>query len=162
MNPFEDEGGILKLERRLGAVVARFRTLAEGMRDLPLYNPVVAVEAVDFLPFGSMGFGVLVTPWFMSALFLPLDSMPYDPRRVGTARAVPLPAGERSFQLGGDDALGLFWAHSLLSPLPGFEAHEAAVDHARYELARLLTPPEPPAAKLSTRRTIFTAPRGTA
>ena len=162
MNPFEDDAGIARLESRLGVLVGRYRMLAEGMRDLPLYNPAVVVEAVDFLPFGGMGFGVLVTPWFMSALFVPLEPVPFDPRRVGETMTVPLPAGERGFQLGGDEVTGLTWAHSLLSPLAGIPSHDAAVERARAELERLLTLPEParPAPpRTASRRTVFTARR---
>jgi [NiFe] hydrogenase assembly HybE family chaperone len=159
VNPFEDEVGIAKLEARLGVLVGQFRTLAQGMTDLPLYNAEVGVEAVDFLPFGDMGFGVLVTPWFMSALFLPLDPVPYDSNRVGAWGEVPLPAGGRAFQLSGDEVIGLYWAHSLLSPLSGIDSHEAAIEKARGELAKLLTLPpaqqQKPTRQASRRTTIF-------
>ena len=162
MNPFDDEAGIAKLEARLGVLVGQFRLLAQGMNDLPLYNHDVGVEAVDFLPFGDMGFGVLVTPCFMSAIFLPLDRVPYDARRMGAWSRVPLPAGERTFQLSGDEVIGLYWAHSLLSPLSGIACHDTAVERARDELVTILTqPPEPEPARArqaSRRTTIFGAP----
>lgn len=161
MNPFEDEAGIAKLEARLGELVGHFRSLAEGMNDLPLYNHEVVVEAVDFLPFGDMGFGVLVTPWFMSAIFLPLEPVVYEPDRVGEWSRVPLPTGERAFQLSGDEVIGMYWAHSLLSPLNGISSHGAALEKAREELERLLTlPPDAkpePRAQASRRTTLFGA-----
>jgi [NiFe] hydrogenase assembly HybE family chaperone len=141
MNPFEDDAAIAKLERRLGTLVAHFKALAPGMSDLPLYNDKVAVEAVDFMPFGDMGLGVLVTPWFINAVFLPLDPVPYDIDKIGRTVVAELPAGQRSFVMGGDEATGLFWSHSILSPLTQIVSHEAAVILARAELAALLTQP---------------------
>ena len=142
MNPFEDEAGIARLEARLGVLVRQHKDLAPGMSDLPLYNDKVGVEAVDFMPFGEMGLGALVTPWFINAVFLPLEPVPYDAAKVGQVQSVELPAGERGFALGGDEAVGLYWTHAVMSPLNGIVSHEAAVALARAKLAALLTRPE--------------------
>lgn len=163
MNPFEDQDGIQKLEARLGVFVGRFRALAEGMQDLPLYNHAVGVEPVDFLPFGEMGFGVLVTPWFISALFIPLEHVPFSPQQVGLTDSVPLPAGQRVFQLGGDEVLGLYWAHALISPLSGIPSHDAALARARADLTQILSLPAAPLParqrRTVARRTVFAAAR---
>ncbi len=143
MTPFDDDIGIAKLEQRLGVLVRRYQALAPAMSDLPLYNAKVGVEAVDFMPFGEMGLGALVTPWFINAVFLPLEPVAYDPDRVGRIETVELPAGQRSFTLGGDEVTGLIWAHSILSPLEKIVSHDAAVVFARAKLAELLTRPDP-------------------
>ena len=142
MTPFEDEVAIAKLEKRLGKLVRRFETLSPGMADLPLYNDKVAVEAVDFLPFGEIGLGALVTPWFINLVFLPLDPVPYDVNSVGQTVLADLPAGQRSFVLGGDEVTGLFWAHSIMSPLPPKTTHAGAIALARSALASVLTIPD--------------------
>ncbi len=142
MNPFEDDVGIAKLEKRLGVLLRQFKALAPGMTDLPLYNHNVGVEAVDFLPFGGTGFGALVTPWFINAVFLPLQPVPYDPDQVGKIVTVEMPAGQRSFTLGGDESVGLYWSHCIMSPLTQVVSHDAALVLARARLAELLTRPE--------------------
>ncbi len=142
MTPFEDDAGIAKLEQRLGVLVRQHKVIAPGMSDLPLYNAKVSVEAVDFLPFGDMGFGALVTPWFINAVFLPLKPVAYDLHKVGRTAVVELPAGQRSFTLGGDEVTGLIWTHAIMSPLSQITSHDAAVIVARAKLAELLTRPE--------------------
>ena len=139
MTPFEDERAVVRLEQRLGVLVRHYKAIAPAMSDLPLYNERVGVDAVDFMPFGEMGFGALVTPWFINAVFLPLEPVTYDPASVGRIWTVELPAGQRSFTLGGDEGTGLFWAHSLLSPLELMASHDAAVAFASAKLAELLT-----------------------
>ncbi|MDJ0944403.1 MAG: [NiFe]-hydrogenase assembly chaperone HybE [Kiloniellales bacterium] len=142
MNPFEDDVGIAKLEKRLGLLLRQFKTLAPGMTDLPLYNHNVGIEAVDFMPFGGMGFGALVTPWFINAVFLPLEPVSYNPDQVGKTATVELPAGQRGFTLGGDEPVGLYWSHCIMSPLTQIVSHDAALVLARARLAELLTRPE--------------------
>jgi [NiFe] hydrogenase assembly HybE family chaperone len=141
MTPFKDEIGIAKLEKRLGMLVRRFEALAPGMSDLPLYNEKVGVEAVDFIPFGVMGLGALVTPWFINLVFLPLDPVRYDGAKIGQTTMVELPAGLRGFTLGGDEVTGLFWAHSVMSPLTQTLSHDAATTMARAKLADVLSKP---------------------
>ena len=163
MTPLDDDVGIAKLERRLGVLVRHFRELAPGMSDLPLYNQKVSVEAVDFLPFGGMGLGVLVTPWFINLKFLPLDPVPFETENVGRVMTVELPAGQRAFALGGDEVTGLYWSHCIMSPLTDTLDHAAAVAVARSRLARVLTKPsnEPAPsnkrANKSRRQIIFNA-----
>ncbi len=151
MTPFEDEIGIAKLEKRLGVLVRRFEALAPGMSDLPLYNEKVGVEAVDFMSFGVMGLGTLVTPWFINLVFLPLDPVPYDAAKIGLTTTVELPAGLRSFTLGGDEVTGLFWTHSIMSPLTHTLSHDAAIAMAKVKLANVLSKPteKPEMAKRS-------------
>ena len=139
--PLDDDAGIVKLEHRLGILVRHFKELAPGMSDLPLYNHKVGVEAVDFLPFAEMGLGALVTPWFINLVFLPLDAVPYAAEKVGLASTIELPAGQRTFVLGGDELTGLFWSYSIVSPLAETLDHDRAVDVARAGLTQVLTKP---------------------
>ena len=44
---------------------------AEQMRDLPIYNHAIDVEAIGFHPWGPGFIGVLITPWFMNLMLLP-------------------------------------------------------------------------------------------
>jgi [NiFe] hydrogenase assembly HybE family chaperone len=138
---------LLKLEQRVGVLYRRFQVIAEGMKDLPLYNPAIAVEPVDFQLLGERGIGVLVTPWFMNVLLLPLEHQPFRMSAVGARSERELPAGPRPFVVGGDEQVGLYESHSLYSPLADFATHEAAVERARATLCELMTPPSKPAAE---------------
>ncbi|MGO9005571.1 MAG: [NiFe]-hydrogenase assembly chaperone HybE [Beijerinckiaceae bacterium] len=54
------------------ALIERFRCIDAAMRDLPVYNRKVAVEAIGSRPFGDDALlGVVLTPWFTNVLTLP-------------------------------------------------------------------------------------------
>lgn len=88
------------------------------MRDLPFYNSNLEVEAFGFSDFndGSL-IGVLITPWFMNLVVMPLRFEQVQTDRYGQSRAISLPSGERKFRYGGDEVVGAFWADSLYSPM---------------------------------------------
>ncbi len=111
---------------RVAALVARFEVIArETMCDLPVNNPGLAVEAVDFRPFGRGWVGVLITPWFMNLVYLPQDPLPMDLAAIGRKVKLALPAGERELIQGGDAAVGAFLSLSLHSPMFAFKTPEA-------------------------------------
>jgi len=103
------------LYRRVADLVARFDDIARTrMVGVPLLNPALQVEAVGFtlqaegegeLAGAGVAVGILVTPWFMNLVRLPLrrDSRtaPQQPadcscgRRSGPTRAVGFPAQTR-------------------------------------------------------------------
>ncbi|MBP6900371.1 MAG: [NiFe]-hydrogenase assembly chaperone HybE [Burkholderiaceae bacterium] len=137
------------LAPRVQALEATFRHIAATrMAGLPLVHPRLAVQAVDFgiepdsdghpaAP-GRIATGVLVTPWFMNLVRLPLQAT--------AAAALPAPgqAAEHSFNgwsfqfLGHEEAgLGRFAAASLVSPMSEFADQPAAVATARALLERL-------------------------
>ena len=62
---------------RIRELVERFREIGEtAMRDLPLYNPELEVEALGFQALDDQWVGVLITPWFMNLVRLPTQSAP--------------------------------------------------------------------------------------
>jgi len=137
---------------RVQALIERFRAVDAVMRDLPLYNAGVAIEAIGFRPFGDDALiGVVLTPWFMNLIVLPLEPAPMDMAQIGKSVVVELPAGQRSFVVGGDDIVGLYKAHSLHSPVLNFTLPGQARAEAKRQLAMLLTPPagEPTPARSS-------------
>lgn len=130
---------------RVAALVARFEEIgATTMRGMPIYNDGLRVEAVGFRLWDTdLLIGVLVTPWFMNLLLLPVDPVPMTGVRLGRRETVDLPAGPRPFLWSGDEALGAWRSHSLVSPMDRYQFHEAAVVEGRESLAAALTPPEP-------------------
>jgi [NiFe] hydrogenase assembly HybE family chaperone len=153
---------------RTAELVANFERIArEIMVGLPFYNEALTVEAIDFAPFGDERIGILVTPWFMNLMLIGDVAEPYGEARNGEKRVVDLPSGPQTFLRGGDESFGMFYAHSLASPLTAYVSQDQARAIARAALARLLSPPpadvssqessRPAAARAApSRRTLFT------
>jgi [NiFe] hydrogenase assembly HybE family chaperone len=139
---------------RVAALETAFRAIESGrMRGLPMLHPGLAVQAVDFEADLACGIalGVLVTPWFMNLMRLPL--------RAG----VPLLAvGETGDHETGTQRIGFIGAHepafgayeacSLFSPMAGFADQAAAVATARQVMQQLrgrpaTLPPQQPARR---------------
>ena len=148
----------MSLPPRVEALLAAHAAADAVMRDLPLYNPALTIEAHGFAPLAEgMLLGVLITPWFMNLVLLPEVAEPLDPARYGAARSVVLPAGERVFRYAGDAAQGAFWTASLHSPMAVFRSQPQARAEARLRLAEALTPPSPEADTVAcpSRRAFF-------
>jgi [NiFe] hydrogenase assembly HybE family chaperone len=127
---------------RVLALLDYFRDVDPVMRDLPLYNAKMTVEAIGFRPFGGDALlGIVLTPWFMNLILLPIEPTPMDMAAVGKSENIELPAGNRMFMIGGADAVGLYKAHSLHSPVLNFTLPGQAQAEARRQLAILMTPP---------------------
>lgn len=132
------------LQQRVDALTRHFaRVQAERMAGLPLLNPALSVEAVGFEwaaqtedEAGSppVAEGVLVTPWFMSLVRLPLAVLPHG-NRVGS-RAVRRFGNERFDFIGGhDEAIGFHETCALFSPMNGFSSQALARETALASLA---------------------------
>jgi [NiFe] hydrogenase assembly HybE family chaperone len=128
---------------RLQALIGLFQRIDAGMRDIPIYNEKIAVEAIGFRPFGEGEFlGVVLTPWFMNMIVLPVGPVPMAMAAIGRTVSLELPAGKRAFVVGGDETIGLYKAHSLHSPVLNFTLPGQAQAAARRMLALLMTPPD--------------------
>jgi [NiFe] hydrogenase assembly HybE family chaperone len=125
---------------RISGLAVHFREIGDTqMRELPFYNAGLEVEAFEFSRFGDdQLIGVLITPWFMNLLLLPLDYVAVAANRYGKSRSFELPGGGFEFRYGGDDGVGAFWAHSLHSPMQKFTSQAHARGEARMRLAAAL------------------------
>jgi [NiFe] hydrogenase assembly HybE family chaperone len=154
--------------RAAGEALATFYRGAErSMRELPVYNPALTVAAIGFRAIEDHAFGVVVTPWFMNLVRVPLNGDGYALPH-GAAVAHALPAGTLEFTVGNLDGFGGIESCSLFSPMFGFPDQQAAETAAVAALAAVLDPqfdaaaataeplaPEPPAqppAPLDRRR----------
>lgn len=137
------------------------RVQHERMQGIPLLNPALSVEAVGFLPQdeGEDGGtdrldGVLVTPWFMSLVRLPLHAHDHA-GRVGR-KAVHGFGTERFEFIGAHDpALGYHEACALFSPMGDFRTQAQARETAEAVLAELRPAPLPEAPPEPARRAFF-------
>jgi [NiFe] hydrogenase assembly HybE family chaperone len=152
------------LTSRVAALEALFgHVAATRMQGVPILHPGLAVQAVGFEPapdgFGAVG--VLVTPWFMNLVWLPLATREGEARTEqrpapgGAADAArPLPAlavgatrmravGNECFDFIGafEPDFGAYEACSLFSPMFDFADQATAVATAEQVLAILRSPP---------------------
>ncbi|MFO1318259.1 MAG: [NiFe]-hydrogenase assembly chaperone HybE [Burkholderiales bacterium] len=127
---------------RVAVLDRTFREIASTrMQGVPVLNPAVRVEAVGFEDDGDEGaLGVLITPWFMNLVRLPLTD--------AAAAATPAPGRTRVRRIGeqrldfignAEGRVGPFEACSLFSPMFEFADHEAALV-AACEVLGLLRP----------------------
>lgn len=137
------------LQMRVAALEALFTHIAATrMVGIPILHPELRVEAVGFEPDGDdAAVGVLVTPWFMNLVWLPLDAAP-TPATLAQRATRERTVGRERFPFIGahEDGFGAFEACSLFSPMGDFVDHDAAAATARAVLEELRKPPEPPAA----------------
>lgn len=126
---------------------ATYRAIAyQRMAGVPLLHPGLVVQGVGFAPeidHPGLALGVLVTPWFMNLLRLPLQPE--------AAAALPAPGNAAEVAFGGrrfcffghaEAGCGPFAAASLVSPMQSFRDQVAAVATARAVLEQLR--PVPP------------------
>ncbi|CAN5305436.1 hypothetical protein BH10PSE16_BH10PSE16_01830 [soil metagenome] len=141
------DGTVLSL--RVKALAALYQHISSTrMQGIPLLNPAVRVEALGFElvkteaadpEVFAAGVGVLITPWFMNLVWLPL-------RRLDLAKQVggkvPRYIGRECFEFIGahEDDFGSYEACSLFSPVFEFENHGAAVATAQAVLDMLRQP----------------------
>lgn len=146
--PPKEEPVVTALEH----LVARYEQAAVRMKDLPVFNPALRVEAVGFHEFQGGQLGIIVTPWFMNLVFLPGPGAASPPRE-GERRGRALPAGTVDFVGARFDDVGPFESCSLFSPMPNFESAEVARATAEEALLLLVAPPAVPPP---SRRQLFT------
>lgn len=138
------------LAQRVDALCHHFvRVHTERMAGIPLLNGALSVEAVGFewaaqteAGASPVAEGVLITPWFMSLVRLPLAVLPHG-NQVGR-KAVRQFGCERFDFIGAhDEAVGYHETCALFSPMGGFTSQELARDTALASLALVRPVAEP-------------------
>jgi [NiFe] hydrogenase assembly HybE family chaperone len=162
------------LARRVARLESHFHQIAqERMRGLPVLHPGLKVQALGFElhtptpPDGEgapvWASGVLITPWFMNLLRLPLEALtPLQAVERGwlaSGHSGRRHVGGQCFEfLGaheGDAAvgeLGAFECCSLFSPMFQFADHAAALATGTEVLRLLRAPATPPLPSVPARR----------
>lgn len=125
-----------EMEERTGKLVADFREVFNSkMRDVPLVNHALHVEAVGFEPYENGFLGVLVAPWFMNLVFLPpVDRMPLG---AGEKETIVFASGQYEFIHNARELCGPYMACSLFSPMGDFTSQLQATDVARAIMVEL-------------------------
>ena len=120
---------------------AFFRIQKEQMADVPILNPALSVEAVDFQRWQGHWLGIVITPWCMSILLLPGGTMNWVSTGDNKRRFVKFPAGDFAFLGGVEPELGEYQSCSLFSPMDRFTTQMDATMTARSSLIGLLSAP---------------------
>jgi len=119
---------------------AFFRIQREQMADVPILNPALAVEAVDFQRWQGHWLGIVVTPWCMSLLLVPGGAENWVSTGENKRRFVKFPAGDFAFLGSEEGELGEYQSCPLFSPMDKFSSQSEATMTARASLIALLTP----------------------
>ena len=142
------------LDIRVAELQACFVHIAKTrMQGVALLNPSLRVRAVGFqvMEGETCAMGVLVTPWFMNLLCLPLARSD-EPERVGQQRIRPIGGTDFAFLgMHEEQGVGSFEACSLFSPMFEFQNAVAAESTAQHvlDMLRRQEANEPTPARLS-------------
>ena len=119
-------------------LVAEFREIWNAkMRDVPLVNRALHVEAIGFRAWQGRPVGVLVSPWFMNLILLPAPGEDWSGLEIGAKELIDFPSGLYEFIANRRGALGGYKACSLFSPMSDFSSQLQATDTARAVMAAL-------------------------
>lgn len=118
---------------------AFFRIQRDQMSDVPILNPALSVEAIDFQRWQGHWLGIVVTPWCMSMLLVPGSSENWVSVGENKRRFVRFPAGDFAFLGSAEAELGEYQSCPLFSPMGKFSSQSEATMTARASLIALLT-----------------------
>ncbi|MGA7178397.1 MAG: [NiFe]-hydrogenase assembly chaperone HybE [Thiobacillaceae bacterium] len=107
------------------------------MSTLPMYNPALEVEAVDFELHVGRLCGVLVTPWFMNLVLLPGEDDDWSGVAPGKTFKVAFRAGDYHCMLSAPEGIPPHLSLPLFTTLKGFTDQDIARRVAREVLQRL-------------------------
>jgi [NiFe] hydrogenase assembly HybE family chaperone len=115
-----------------------YREIGErAMRDLPIYNDVLGVEAVGFRLFNGTMIGIMVTPWFMNVV-MPAGEIAQE--ALASSLWFRLPAGDIEFALSEVGQAGRIASCSLFSPMFQFADMASARATAEAAIVELMLP----------------------
>ena len=144
---------------KVADLVARYEAIyRERMRDLPIVNPVLAVEAVGFEQWEDQDLGVLITPWFMNLGLLP-DSRRLADLPQGERVECRFPSGPCELTVYQDEELGSYLAAVLFRTVADFPDQDVARAVAEEALANVLAEPSGKDAGKMSRRGLLTGLR---
>ncbi|QFT81222.1 Rubredoxin [Roseovarius sp. THAF27] len=121
-----------RLDALTARLVAEFREIWHAkMRDVPMVNKLLSVEAVGFRMVDGRPLGVLVSPWFMNLVQLPGEDEDWSGLTPGAKELIAFPSGDYEFIHNTRDMIGGYKACSLFSPMGDFQTQLQAQEVAR-------------------------------
>lgn len=145
-----------ELAATVAALVSHFETIyRKHMRDLPIVNRNLRVEAINFQEYDGDQLGVLITPWFMNLVLLPNDAHAPDCAQ-GSKSSIDFPSGAIEFTGCLDDTLGCFRTAVLFRTVTDLPSQYMARDVARQVMLDLFVKPRDQGTQAFSRRALFT------
>ena len=114
--------------------------LRTRMQGLPIVNAALRVELVGLRAWNGSGVGVLITPWCMNFVALPLGQ-DWPAVRIGTSQVLALPSGRYDMLAAHLPEVGPHLLGSLISPMQDFADQDAAVTAAHAAMDLLFEAP---------------------
>ncbi len=122
-------------------MVQQFETIyVEHMRDLPIVNKALQVEAVGFHDYHSHQLGVLITPWFMNLILLP-GTDDWSDTSQGDTSSIEFPSGRIEFAVSHDKVLDTYLSAVLFRSVADIADQATARKLALEVLDDLTKPP---------------------
>ena len=110
----------------VAAMVEHFDLIyRQRMRELPIVNRELTVEAVGFEPLGEHMLGILVTPWFMNLVLLP-GTDEWTACEQGERRMHDLPGDRYEFTVTHDETLGTYLSAVMFRAVTDFPDQDTA------------------------------------
>ncbi len=143
---------------RVQALAQTFERIGHTrMRGVPVQNPQLCVQAIGFETAPGLDHvpealaGILITPWFMNLVRLPMAADAPTKSWLAPGRKARRMLGCERFEFIGafEEGFGAFEVCSLFSPMFEFANHQAAVVTATQVLALLREPVAAPVASAS-------------
>jgi [NiFe] hydrogenase assembly HybE family chaperone len=127
-----------RLDALTTRLVADFREIWHAkMRDVPMVNKLLNVEAVGFRMIEGRPLGVLISPWFMNLVQLPGEDEDWSGLDAGAKELISFPSGEYEFIHNTREMIGGYKACSLFSPMGEFTSQMQAQEVARAVMVAL-------------------------
>ncbi|MEM1129131.1 MAG: [NiFe]-hydrogenase assembly chaperone HybE [Pseudomonadota bacterium] len=127
-----------KLDALTARLVAEFREIWHAkMRDVPMVNKLLTIEAVGFRMENGRPLGVLISPWFMNLIQLPGEDEDWSGLQAGAKELIVFPSGEYEFTHNAREMIGGYKACSLFSPMGEFQSQMQAQEVARAVMVAL-------------------------
>jgi len=124
--------------------IAFLRIHHTHMAGVPILNPALSVQAVDFQRWQGHWLGLVITPWCMSILLVPGCTENWQVVGENQRRFIKFPAGDFAFLGNSEPELGHYQSCALFSPMDKFASQREAVMTARASLIGLLSAPPTP------------------
>ena len=99
----------------------------ENMQGIPILNPAIRVEALGFQLYEGRVLGIIITPWLMNVVLLPVEGEDWSHMALGDKRPHKFVSMTYKFMLNEIDGIGRCQTHSLYSPMRDFISHEQAL-----------------------------------
>lgn len=115
------------------------RILNTHMSGMPVVNPDLMVEALEFRDWDNYQICIMITPWFMSFMLFPAEEEHAGEWKTGSTHRQTFPSGIYEFTAAQDEELGPYQSCSLFSPMFDFNSHTEAQEVAKASMNSLMS-----------------------